>query len=174
MNQQDPLAQLRDIHVPVPGGWWPPAPGWWLLALLVLTGVAAGLWLLYRRYQRNTYRRQAREEMEGAWRKLQQNGDRNSYVLTLSRILRRAARAAYPAHRVNGLQGEAWLDFLDETSVDQSGAFSRGAGRDLLTLPYRPVDEDCDLRPLHDLAMQWLDGHGPLTDRPQEVARAAV
>jgi len=32
----DPLAPLRPLHLPDQIGWWPPAPGWWLLA-----GVAA-------------------------------------------------------------------------------------------------------------------------------------
>ena len=51
MNGQDPLAQLRDIHLPDTGGFWPPAPGWWLLALLSLTALAlAVLW--WRRHLR--------------------------------------------------------------------------------------------------------------------------
>ena len=36
MNPQDPLSQLKDIHLPATGGFWPPAPGWWLLALILL------------------------------------------------------------------------------------------------------------------------------------------
>ena len=27
----DPLAELRDIHLPPEIGWWPPAYGWWIL-----------------------------------------------------------------------------------------------------------------------------------------------
>ena len=27
---------LRDIHLPLPIAWWPPAPGWWLAASLVI------------------------------------------------------------------------------------------------------------------------------------------
>ena len=36
MNTPDPLAQLRDIHLPEPVSWWPPAPGWWLMALVAV------------------------------------------------------------------------------------------------------------------------------------------
>ncbi|MGB5468066.1 MAG: DUF4381 family protein, partial [Sedimenticolaceae bacterium] len=35
------LTGLRDYHLPDAVGWWPPAPGWWLLfgLLLVLGGL---------------------------------------------------------------------------------------------------------------------------------------
>ena len=36
MNEQDPLANLRDIYLPEPITAWPPAIGWWALILLGL------------------------------------------------------------------------------------------------------------------------------------------
>src|SRR5690606_7958549 len=31
----NPLDQLEPLIAPAPINWWPPAPGWWLLALLL-------------------------------------------------------------------------------------------------------------------------------------------
>ncbi|HYN78294.1 MAG TPA: DUF4381 family protein, partial [Lamprocystis sp. (in: g-proteobacteria)] len=47
----DPLAGLRDWHLPAPVAWWPPAPGWWLVAGLVMVGVVVG-WAWWQRRQR--------------------------------------------------------------------------------------------------------------------------
>ena len=43
------LAQLRDIHLPEPIGWWPLAPGWYLLGFFVLS-LAVILAYTIRRY----------------------------------------------------------------------------------------------------------------------------
>ncbi len=39
MEAEDPLSQLRDIHLPEPVTFWPPAPGWWFILLLILIGL---------------------------------------------------------------------------------------------------------------------------------------
>ena len=42
----DPLDALKDIYLPVEPHWWPPAPGWWITAALIL----AVLWWSGRRF----------------------------------------------------------------------------------------------------------------------------
>lgn len=36
MPSSIPLPGLRDIHPPDPISWWPPAPGWWLVATILI------------------------------------------------------------------------------------------------------------------------------------------
>lgn len=48
--QSDPLSQLRDIHTPDPISWWPLAPGWWILAGLIILGLIVLVrWLIKRK-----------------------------------------------------------------------------------------------------------------------------
>ncbi|NNM51668.1 MAG: DUF4381 family protein, partial [Pseudomonadales bacterium] len=48
----DWLKQLIPDHRPPAAGIWPPAPGWWILSLLILALLS---WFIYRR--RQPYRR---------------------------------------------------------------------------------------------------------------------
>jgi hypothetical protein len=41
-NQPDPLAALRDIHLPEAVSFWPLAPGWWI-ALGIMVGLAVAI-----------------------------------------------------------------------------------------------------------------------------------
>ncbi|MGD2138441.1 MAG: DUF4381 family protein, partial [Gammaproteobacteria bacterium] len=40
----DPLAALRPLHPPAPVEWWPPAPGWWVLGVLLLALLGLAWW----------------------------------------------------------------------------------------------------------------------------------
>ena len=39
MDSEELLEQLADIHLPTEISYWPPAPGWWILSILVVIGV---------------------------------------------------------------------------------------------------------------------------------------
>lgn len=154
----DLLNTLRDIHEPAAPGFWPPAPGWWLLALLLFALCA---WLGFRaelRRRRRAPIRQAVAEL-GAWQRRvtdTRGADAPADADALAALLKRAALCRYPRATVAGLSGEAWLRFLDRTGA--TAEFSRGPGRVLGDDRYARTP---DLRPepLAALARTWLERH---------------
>ncbi|MCP5197079.1 MAG: DUF4381 domain-containing protein [Gammaproteobacteria bacterium] len=152
MPTTHPLADLRDIHFPEALPWWPPAPGWWLLAALLLIAIAAwiGVW---RRYRQGSPRRAALVELARLRTGFQSNGDATAVAVGVSLLLRRLALVHFPRNQVAGLVGEAWLQFLDRTG--DCNRFSAGPGRALLRAPYRSGD----VFPVEDLlkaAETWI------------------
>ena len=136
MNPTIDLSQLplRDIHLPGPIGWWPPAFGWWLVAVLVLVGL--GLYGAH--YYRARHKRAALKAMTRVRTALEQGAEPVACLQFLSTILRRfamtsAARAAGDAD-VAGLIGERWLRYLDGRWNRTD--FSAGLGKSLLAAPY--------------------------------------
>jgi len=150
----DPLAQLRDYHLPEPVGWWPPAPGWWLLALLTLILMGLLLRGLWRWRTRRIARRAALGELKTLEAEYARGGDANALLRGVSRLLRRFALARFPRRQVAGLGGEPWLAFLQRQHPD--GGFLDGPGRLLLDAPYRPEPAVRQLPELVQLARRWI------------------
>jgi len=137
----DPTAlPLRDLHLPDPLGWWPLAPGWWVL--IVLLSVAMG-WLLYRawkHYRFNAARRYAIRTLAAIEAEYLSHRDPVRLGQQLSELLRRGMLAYAPRHEVAGLTGEAWLQWLDKGLPVP--CFHTEGGKSLLSLPYRNPDGD--------------------------------
>ena len=112
----DPLAELRPLHVPPEITWWPPAPGWWLLALLLVL-LIAWAWIVLRR---GKPRREALRILRAI---AQQDLDAPALAQQVNVLLRRYAMACYPHCKAGALTGQAWLEFLNR----------HGAGRDFLS-----------------------------------------
>ena len=55
----NPLEQLKDIHVPPQVSAWPPAYGWWLVALVCILAVAVITFVLMKRRRFNSAKREA-------------------------------------------------------------------------------------------------------------------
>ncbi len=147
----DPLSALRDIHLPAEPSWWPPAPGWWLLAAILL-GVLIGLVVFMGRRAMLRARRRRIIARIDALVKAYRPEHACEFVADVSGLLRRAALTWYPRERVAALSGEAWLRFLD----DNGGAgFRDGPGRILANGAYR---RDCEVDPkaLGELAKTWI------------------
>jgi hypothetical protein len=125
MNTGDPasLQNLNDIVAPGPVPWWPPAPGWYVV-LLVLAGLLLwGLFRFVRWWRRNGYRREALRELKEIRSAGTVKADR------LPVLLKRAALSAWPRAEVAALTGEEWHAFLDRTA--ETGRFCSGSGESL-------------------------------------------
>lgn len=148
------LNQLRDIHMPAPVSWWPPAPGWWaLLALLPITVALAYAIHVHRR--RNRWRGGALTELARL-----RDEPPERLLRELSVLLRRVAISRFPRHEVAALTGEDWLAFLDRTLGDGM-PFRSGAGRVLLSGPYAR-NAEVDAASLLALCERWIK-HLPAT-----------
>lgn len=114
MNDADIAAlapRLRDLHLPEPIGWWPPAPGWWLLAALVPIALLVGT-LARRRDAARRRRATLADALDGCLADWRSDGDTGRYHARVARLLREAAIARAGAPRVAGLAGRRWCDWL--------------------------------------------------------------
>jgi len=146
--------QLRDIHLPGAAPWWPPAPGWWLVAAVACAVLAWLAVLAARRYRRYRERRRLFEVLARVEREIA-GGHAAEALAQLSIVLRRLALVRFPRRQLAGLTGTAWLDFLDESGGD--GRFAQGPGRVLAAGPYqRSLPPDLDGAALIALVRQWV------------------
>lgn len=113
MTAIDPLAALKDIHLPPPVSAWPPAPGWWILAGLLLLALIAAVWFGLRWWRARAYRRVALRELRELQTQWQQHRDDQKLQIAVNRLLKQVALAAFPRTQVAALHGMNWLQFLD-------------------------------------------------------------
>jgi hypothetical protein len=147
MSDPTSLDRLNDIVLTGTVGWWPLAPGWYvLLSIATLALVFLG-WRSWKSWRRNEYRRQALEELQ----RIRQDPQARS-LAALPALLKRVALHAWPRPVVAPLSGPDWHAFLDRTSGQT--AFASGAGEALDRLSYgtgeeqrlSPADENTLLR----------------------------
>jgi hypothetical protein len=146
---------LRDIHLPEPVSWWPPAPGWWLLLMLGAITIA-GIVLFKQIRKRRLLKRTALAELDSIRKQYDDNHDRVQLVKALSALMRRASISFYQRVDSASLTGAAWLQHLDNTA--QRKDFEKGSGKILATAPYLPADSqvDVDFDDLLSLCEDWL------------------
>ena len=147
-----PLASLdlRDIHAAATPEFWPPAPGWWVLAVLITALLFLAGWQLNKRWRQRQLQSRILKELDAL------DGHSPAEIATgVSTLLRRVALMRYERSEVAPLSGDAWLSFLDSTGG--SGAFSDGVGSVLATAPYAAHDvTSTNSDALLTLARQWI------------------
>ena len=154
MNPQDPLAALHPLREPLPIGWWPPAPGWWLLAGLAIAALLLLAWYALRRYRASAYRRRALARLAGLAAEYRQQADAQRLLADTNALLKSTALVAYPRREVAACSGPEWLAFLNSSLGQEDqfpGEFVSGA--------YRKRCPDIDADQILRAASSWIRRH---------------
>lgn len=139
---------LRDINGIDSVGWFPPGPGWWVLAiaLVLLFYLIRRNWttlLAWYRRPRALWRRDARRQLN-TLRKRLETADQKTLAAELSELIRRIAVARCGRETCAGLSGREWLEWLTD---NDPGSFDWNEHGELLQeLTYAPPMEE-DHRP---------------------------
>jgi len=103
MQQQNPLDQLKDIHLPDPISIWPLGLGWWVVIVLVIGVVLLTIWWV----KKNQWKRLAKRQLLSY--EPMANVD---YYYQMNRSLKQIAVQRFGS-KCAQLSGQRWLEFLD-------------------------------------------------------------
>lgn len=132
MNDNDALlAELHPLEVPDVSS--VPATGWWAVLLIVIAMLLV-IWFMIRNYRQRRWLRDATQELE-AISSQSAESDPHAFLSALSQLLRRVLIKRDSRAAVASLQGDEWLNRLDELHGD--GAFRSKLGLLLSEGPYQ-------------------------------------
>ena len=155
---------IDEIILPEAVSWWPTAPGWKVLAVIIVILLLFLCVRWMKRWWRNRYRREALRQLmqvqHHAGKQLQE------VVAVLPYYLKVTALQAYPRQDIASLSGDNWLAFLDKQY--SAAAFSEGIGRKLLAVAYLPQEQwqlsEKDSEALISMSRLWISKHREAAD----------
>lgn len=146
------LAQLKDIHLPADVSWWPLAPGWYVLLVLMIVLVFFSA-VFYWHWRNQRLSKKQALKILSAYQEQYQNGQNPQLVCAqISELLKRVALVYFPRHQVASLTGDAWVAFLDETG--KKTPFKK-ARYELAELPFEKEKNIVKKNLLIDELFEW-------------------
>ncbi|WP_300238549.1 DUF4381 domain-containing protein [Pseudomonas sp.] len=116
------LEQLQPLLLPPEVSLWPPAPGWWLLALL-LPVIGFAIWRWRHLWPRKAVRARSEQPLDpvrlaalaelALLPKPYDGAPAGAWLQALNALLKRLCRNHYPYSQSHTLNGRKWLAFLD-------------------------------------------------------------
>lgn len=141
MANTEPQLALADIQEPVLNTFWPPAPLWWVLTLLVILLLAYGFRFFWNKWHHSRPLRQAKAELQ----QIQQP----EQSAQLNELLKRLVRCYNARHPVLSAPLNQWQDFLQQQLPEQ-------ALPDLQALLYKAEPVPADFAAYRQFAEKWL------------------
>ncbi len=147
--------QLADVVNPPSIGYWPLAPGWVGVGVLLICLGLIGAGYGCAHWRRHRYRKLALRELSLA----SKNGVGS--VAQMLEVLRRAALMAYPRERIVCLRGDTWLAFIERSAGLIIPSKLRALIANGAYLPEQTLAamQDEQMQQLSQFIQQWIRQH---------------
>lgn len=146
----NPLEQLKDIHLPAQVGMWPPAWGWWLVALITISIMILTLRWLIKRYRK----KQAIREAIALFSQL--DSQAKDYLQQLNSLLKRLCLSYFPRRNIASLHQQAWCEFLTSQLPTKKQAEFSSNYQLLLNGLYDPTASTLEHQQAGLLVKNWI------------------
>ncbi|MDO6838361.1 DUF4381 domain-containing protein [Paraglaciecola chathamensis] len=147
----NPLEQLKDIHVPPQVSAWPPAYGWWLVALVCILAAAVITFVLMKRRRFNSAKREALIELS------QISSEQTDWPIRINTLLKRVCLRYFPNEQAANLHTSQWQDFLSGQLPESKQASFNTAFSTFQSQLYRPDAPNADdFQQIHTQVNVWL------------------
>jgi len=131
-NLSNPLSELADIQLPHAVGIWPPAPGWWLLTVLMIIALYFLQRLFRSLWKTRCYRKALLTELQQVKRQWHKQDNVILTAAKLSALLRRYFMDQDKRQTVASLSQNNWFNYLHKKLQ-----FGSNYKELLLELPYQ-------------------------------------
>jgi hypothetical protein len=145
-------AELRDIHLPDPVSWWPPAPGWYGVAILLLALIFIAWWFMHKRHN-PSLKKLATRELQQIEQAYTQHHNTQQLCSELSILLRRVAISYDSRNKHAGVTGKEWLNHLNDLCGQP--LFDEQLADFLLLAPYQK-QSSAPAERLISVTQQWI------------------
>ena len=111
---QQPALPLRDIKLPPEPGFWPLAPGWWILAVVALLLL---IWIGLKAYQRQQRKKRwlaIEQQLSVLEFEFQTQQNKQQLLQQLSAFLRRFVRHHLHDEQALSASGQDWIAYLNQ------------------------------------------------------------
>jgi hypothetical protein len=143
---------LKDIHLPEVSLWWPLAPGWWLLLILVTLAIFY-LPRLLRWLRRKPVKTLSLRELERIRAEMLNGRDQQQVSQDISILLRRTVISYYGRAVGASITGKSWVEQLRQLSGKE--CFTAEQNEWLSIRQYAPLAR-CDLQAMLHSCENWI------------------
>ena len=151
MNPQgNPLDQLKDIHLPQEVGLWPLAWGWWLLIVVIVMAVIAGVIYLVKRHRKHQAKRQTVKALVA----LSESSEH--WPQQINSLLKRVAMVYFPTGSVEQLHSSNWVNFLLSQLPANKRERANAGFTQLQSALYQRQLEEAKFEESQRLAIEWV------------------